>query len=198
VRGVAFFLLFLLALLTIALHRSARPAAARPGDLRLSTIASELARRDVQVRCEGKGGALTSVDGESGRTMFVDGKPADESLLQEGICETLHRYSQLTKAGSECLLPCDGSALETAWSLNALAHESYHLAGIRDEARTECYALQAIEFVARRLGATPEQARQLATFAFAELPRRMPREYTTPECRNGGNYDLRPASPIWP
>ena len=197
-RAAAFFLLFLFALLTVALHRAASPAAAKPGDLRLSSIASELARRHVVVHCEGAGDNLTGVDGESGRTMFIDGQPADETFLLVGICERLHSYSQLTKTGADCPLPCDGSTLETAWSLNALAHESYHLAGVRNEARTECYALQAIDFVAQRLGASAEQARQLAQFAFAELPARMPAEYTAPECHNGGEYDLRPGDPAWP
>jgi hypothetical protein len=197
-RLTAAFLLFLFALLTLALRHAAEPAAAQPPDLHLTTIASELARRHVSVLCEGAGGDLTGVDGTSGTTEFIDGKPAADTVLQKGICETLHNYSRLTKQGVECLLPCDGSALETAWSLNALAHESYHLAGVRNEARTECYALQAIDFVALRLGATAEQARQLAAFSFAELPSRMPAAYTSPACHDGGAYDLKPSDPLWP
>jgi hypothetical protein len=196
VRTLAFFLLLVFALLTFALHRSAGTAAAKPGDLRLSAIASELARRQVTIRCEGTSGNLTGVDGESGRTEFINGKPASVSFLQEGICRELHQYSRETKTAG-CLLAC-GAPVQLAWSLNALAHESYHLAGVRNEARTECYALQAIDFVARRLGASPEQARALATFAFGQLPRRMPPEYSSPECRNGGRLDLLPNNPVWP
>jgi hypothetical protein len=70
--------------------------------------------------------------------------------------------------------------------------------GVRNEARTECYALQAIDYVAQRLGASDQQAHQLATFAFAELPEGMPAEYSSPACRDGGAYDLRPDSPAWP
>lgn len=197
-RLVAFFLLFLLALVTFALRHAAEPAAAKPSDLRLSVIATEIAQRHVSVHCEGAGGDLTSVDGTSGTTEFVNGKPADQTVLQEGVCETLHNYSRLTKRGLDCPLPCDGSALETAWSLNALAHESYHLAGVRNEAQTECYALQAIDFVALRLGASQEQARQLAIFSFAQLPPRMPAAYSGPECRDHGAWDLRPNDPTWP
>jgi hypothetical protein len=196
VRTVALFLLFLLALLTFALHRAASPAAARPGDLGLSTIASELARRNVTIRCEGVSGNLTGVDGESGRTEFVNGKPESVSYLQEGICQLLHRYSRETKSGT-CSLACE-EPLQLAWSLNALAHESYHLAGVRNEAQTECYALQAIDFVALRLGASQGEARNLAAFAFEQLPSRMPPAYSSPECRNGGAYDLRPDDPVWP
>ena len=45
---------------------------------------------------------------------------------------------------------------------------------MRNEAQTECYALQAIDFVARRLGASSEQGRALAAFSFDQLPSRMP------------------------
>jgi hypothetical protein len=198
VRSVAFFLLFLFALLTYALHRETNPAQASSADLGLSHIASEIARRDVKVRCEGATGEIIGVDGQSGRTMFVDGKPDNQTFLLEGICERLHTYSRLTKSDPECLLPCDGSTLETAWSLNALAHESYHLAGVRDEARTECYALQAIDFVAQKLGANEAQGRQLAVFSYNELPQQMPDAYTSPECRDGGAYDLKPNDRTWP
>jgi hypothetical protein len=196
VRTLALLLLAVLALLTFTLHRAAGQADAPPGDLRLSTIASELAKRKVSIRCEGSG-SLMRVDGESGRTTFVNGKPGKTSFLQAGVCATLHGYSRELKAGFDCLLPC-ARPLEVAWSLNTLAHESYHLAGVRNEAETECYALQAIDFAARRLGATPEQARALASFAFQELPGRMPPVYSSPECRDGGRYDLRPGDPVWP
>jgi hypothetical protein len=196
VRALALFLLALLTVLTVLLHRGA-VAAARPGDLRLSGIASELARRHVTVRCEGLSGALTGARGESGRTEFVGGKPASVAFLQEGICQTLHAYTRALKTGPSCLLPCE-QPLEIAWSVNTLAHESYHLAGVRNETQTQCYALQAIDFVARRLGASRGQAQALAAFAFDQLPRRMPPEYSSPECHDGERYDLRPATAVWP
>ncbi|TML40781.1 MAG: hypothetical protein E6G25_02965 [Actinobacteria bacterium] len=195
-RSLALVLLALLTVLTVLLHRGAS-AAAKPGDLRLSGIASELARRHVTIRCEGLSGALTGAGGESGRTEFVDGKPVSVSYLQEGVCQTLHSYARSLRAGPGCLLPCE-RPLEIAWSLNTLAHESYHLAGVRNEAATECYALQAIDFVARRLGASPDQGRALAAFSFDQLPRRMPPEYSSPECRDGGRLDLHPGDPSGP
>jgi hypothetical protein len=196
VRSLALVLLALLTVLTVLLHRS-DVAAARPGDLRLSAIASELARRPVTIRCEGLSGALTGARGESGRTAFIGGKPVSVSYLQEGICQTLHAYTRALKAGPSCLLPC-AAPLELAWSLNTLAHESYHLGGVRNEAQTQCYALQAIDYVARRLGASPDQAQALASFSSEQLPRRMPPEYSSPECHDRGRYDLRPNSAVWP
>jgi hypothetical protein len=195
-RSLAFFLLALLTLLTVALHHGAA-AAAKGGDLRLSRIASELARRPVTIHCEGVSGALTGPRGESGRTEFLGDKPVSASYLQAGICQTLHAYARALSAGETCLLPCE-QPLEIAWSLNTLAHESYHLAGVRHEAETECYALQAIDFVAHRLGASDPQARAMAAFAFEQLPQRMPPQYSSPKCHDGGEYDLRPDDPLWP
>jgi hypothetical protein len=196
VRSAALILLTLLTILTVLLHHGAA-AAAKPGDLRLSRIASELARRHVTIRCEGLSGALTGARGESGRTEFIGSSPVSVSYLQEGICQTLHSYARALKAGSSCFLPCR-NPLEIAWSLNTLAHESYHLAGVRNEAQTECYALQAIDFVARRLGASPEQRRALGAFSFDQLPGRMPAEYSSPECHDGHRFDLHPDDPAWP
>ena len=177
-RSLAFALLALLAVLTLLLHRAA-VASAKRGDPQLSAIAGELAGRQVTIRCEGLSGALTGPRGESGRTEFIGDKPVSVSYLQEGICQTLHAYARSRK---DCLLPCE-QPLGVAWSLNTLAHESYHLAGIRDEARTECAALRAIGFVAHSLGASPQQARALSAYSFAQLPGRMPAEYSASPCR---------------
>jgi hypothetical protein len=176
-RSLTFALLALLALLTVLLHRAA-VATAKPGDPQLSAIAGELSDRQVTIRCEGLSGALMGPRGESGRTEFIGDKPASVSYLREGICQTLHAY---TRSRKDCLLPCE-QPLDVAWSLNTLAHESYHLAGIRNEARTECAALRAIGFVAHSLGASPRQARALSAYSFAELPRRMPAEYSSLAC----------------
>ena len=163
-------------------HAQARPAPHARGDLRLSTIASELARRPVTIRCTGPRGQLLNAAGESGQVEFLDGKPGDVATIERGVCETLHAYSRETKRAGACLLPCAARPLDVAWSLNALAHESYHLAGIRNEALTQCHALDAIPFVARRLGAAPAQALALGAYARAQLPDRMPAEYFPRGC----------------
>jgi hypothetical protein len=186
--------------LVFLLGRHTGDSARRPApDLGLSTIASEVAARPVQIQCEGGRKTLMNANGESGSVGFLrNGRAQDFAVLEGGICATLHTFSQSTKRGEICLLPCRGSTLQIAWSLNALAHEAYHLAGVRDEASTECYALQAISFVAQRLGATVPQGNAIAHYAYANLPPRMPKEYRSPECRNGGKLDLRPRDPDWP
>jgi hypothetical protein len=192
-RSLAFVLLAVLTVVTVALHHGAA-AAAKGGDLRLSRIASELARRPVTIRCEGASGALTGPGGESGRTGFIDDKPVSTSYLQTGICETLHVYARSLKA---CLLPCR-QPLESAWSLNTLAHESYHLAGVRNEAETECYALQNTAFVAERLGVPTQAAKDLQAWLYERGYPNEPTEYQSPKCYDGGPLDLRPQQTLFP
>ena len=181
-------------------HHSAAPA--QPighTDLRLSSIATELAQRPVQIHCRPNLGRLVSRTGESGSVGFdTRGRPADFAEVADGICSTLHAYSRATHAGDHCLLPCQTVPFDVAWSMNTLAHESYHLAGIRNEAQTQCYATQAVDFVARRLGASPDQARALALLAATRILASMPPEYSSPKCRDGGPYDLHPFSSDWP
>ena len=189
VRALVVLMLGVAVLLLVALRETQSSASPQPSDIRLARIASSIAHRPVQIHCEGRVGVLVGPDGESGSVEFVNGKPGNAAVLQEGVCETLHRYSRAVERRS-CLLPCDGSALPVAWSLNALAHEAYHLAGVRSEAQTECYALQTVDYVAQQLGASPEQARRVASFAGREVLARMPRDYHSPACREGGAFDL--------
>ena len=79
-----------------------------------------------------------------------------------------------------------------------LAHESWHLRGILDEARTQCYAVQTAETVARSLGVAADDARAIAVRVAADDARAPAGEYHSADCRPGGLYDLRPDTPDWP
>jgi hypothetical protein len=152
---------------------------------RLGAVASEVARRPVKVHCQGETGALLDVGPELGTVQFdADGHPADRTDLKQAACGWLAK------------LPL-GSVAHAATAVEVLAHESYHLAGYRDEATAECYALQTIPFVAERLGATPRQVRTWAAYSFARYPS-LPEEYVSSACVPGGTLDLRSPSSIWP
>jgi hypothetical protein len=85
-----------------------------------------------------------------------------------------------------------------AWAVAALAHEAYHVAGIRDEAVAECYGMQSIARAARLLGRSDADARSL-TFRYLKVWRSgLPSSYRSPECRSGGLLDLDPDSREWP
>lgn len=78
-----------------------------------------------------------------------------------------------------------------------LAHEAYHTAGVRNEAQTNCYAIQAMAWTALRLGASEDAARRLA-LAMAALAPFQRDGYATDECRAGSRFDLHPETPDFP
>jgi hypothetical protein len=159
---------------------------ARAQEDRLGEVASEIARRDVRVRCQSAVGAALDVTWEDGSVWFdAEGKPADVTDLKRHVCKTLAAF------------PGRRDAEETVRALNTLAHESWHLAGVRNEAAAQCYAVQSIEFTARRLGADDARARRLALAFVATQYDRMPPAYRSEECRDGGELDLRRDSPVW-
>jgi hypothetical protein len=153
-------------------------------EARLAAVASEIAGREVEVHCPGALEQLTDISPNAGSVHFgADGQPANYMELNRETCSALE----------------DMSAYEAKVSkaLHVLAHESWHLAGIQDEAKADCYALQRVELAALRLGAAPADAQALARRAYVDRQETAPAEYRTYECRNNGALDLSP-SPNWP
>lgn len=157
---------------------------------RLSQVASTLAMRHVGVECQGTAASLVDIGAELGTVQFgPDGEPAGNTDLTHGVCNHLASYLDGHQA-----LP---SASEII-AVQVLAHESYHLFGIIDEARTECMSIQNTARAAEMLGATPTQARSLAKRYWTEFYPRLPAEYQSNECRDGGSLDRHPATADWP
>ena len=88
--------------------------------------------------------------------------------------------------------------LDAVDGIVTLAHESWHLRGVVNEARTQCYAIQTDGDVALKLGVTPADAGVIALRVAADDAVAPPGEYHSAECRPGGKYDLRPRTPDWP
>jgi hypothetical protein len=83
-------------------------------------------------------------------------------------------------------------------AVDVLAHESWHLSGVIDEAVTECRSLQTIAWTAQQLGATAEQGRAMARAQFDGAYRDMPEAYRSGDCMDGGELDLRPDDARFP
>jgi hypothetical protein len=155
-----------------------------------SEVATTIAGRDVSIECQRFGGALLDPTAEAGYVQFdADGSPSDTGRLERDACNNLRDYLH----GDKSTPP-----LEQVIAAQVLAHESYHLAGVRDEARTECSAVQRLDDVAMMLGATPEQARSLAKRYFAEVYPNMPSSYRSGDCVDDGDWDAAPDDPEWP
>lgn len=170
---------------------------------RLAAIAGEIARRPVSIHCQGAVGEAIDVTAESGSVEFdARGRPADIADIKRKVCQRLQDFpTARTSAKFVCLdapSSCDASVVNDAIALDVLAHESWHLEGNENEAVTECYAVQTVGFVATKLGSDDVQARGLARLVHLFVYPRMPDEYRSSECRDGGALDLRPDSSAWP
>jgi hypothetical protein len=156
--------------------------------------------RQVAVRCGNTGVPDPNV---LGATPMQNDHAFDYFLMRPAECTYLTWFHQAPKrwdprtcARSDCRYVGN-----ITWALETVAHESYHLLGYTNEAQVDCYGMQSIWFVAARLGASVAEAQAFgALFAqhFYPLRRTETPTYWSPQCRDGGAYDLRPASHGWP
>ena len=168
---------------------------------RLAVVASEVALRDVGVSCPGFFARLVEITPNAGWVEFDEhGLPADETSLSAATCRSLERVWRGQQGSFRCLLEggCDRETLAAVSGIVTLAHESWHLRGITNEAQTQCYAVQTTETVALGLGLGPVDARAIATRVARDDARAPAGEYHSPECRPGGPWDLRPETDDWP
>ena len=156
---------------------------------RFTAEAARIAGREVRVYCD-DAYSFTGVGSDAAGVAFISRRL---SYLEPTICRSLYRIAFEEKLG-----PRD----EAAFAISVLAHEATHLRGIRNEAETECYALQEGVALGRRLGLDPgtarslmeaQRVRDLSDASVARLDYRLPEE-----CKNGGELDLRPSDPRFP
>jgi hypothetical protein len=168
-------------------------------------VAARLTRRKVEIRCGALGvpGAGWP-DGVSGITLFVGSHPAGYAILLPQVCAQLYAFRLDPKAWDPSACTSQDNCVkvaEAAFALATVTHESYHLLGYRNEAQVECYGMQSIWYAATRLGASAAEGQRLAQFYATQIyPHRRVATpaYWSPECRDGGKYDLRPGSHSWP
>ena len=93
----------------------------------------------------------------------ADGRPADETRLSETTCAELDALAE-GRRGKElaCIgrtaIACGPRGTEVTLAVDVLAHESFHLRGIIDEAETECRSLQAMAWTASGSAPRPSRA----------------------------------------
>ena len=154
---------------------------------RFSQEASVIAGKAVRVRCDESGqyvGAVQHADGVA----TIGG---DLTYLTPERCLDLYR------------LAFDGevTSSQTGRAIAVLAHEAWHLRGVRDEGVVECYAFQSGVELGRRLGLPEDAARRLMRRQLVENAGRSgtAAEYLVPpDCRNNGALDLGPEDPRFP
>jgi len=170
----------------------------RGNERRLGAIASQIAGREVRVSCPGPVGRLIGWDIVEGSVRFsADGKPADETKIREQSCAELDALAEGRRGQElECIgrtaIACGRHGRETVMAVDVLAHESWHLRGVIDEAETECRSLQTLGWTAQQLGASAAQGRAMALAQYTGGYQEMPDRYRTGACAEGGALDLRP------
>jgi hypothetical protein len=175
-------------------YRHHEPAtAATAQEAFLGTVASEIAGRSVSVRCADLGDGAAEEPG--GRVGFVGTKPLDYAELRPDVCRRLLVLQRTPSPPQTCSYGmtdpvCGRWVDDAAEALTVLAHESYHLHGVRDEAATECYAHQWVRDVAMEFRVSARVADALADYAYTVQYPRMPDDYRSAECRAGGALDL--------
>jgi hypothetical protein len=163
-------------------------------------VTARLTGHNASVRCGSLG---TSNPRVLGVTPLLDRHSFDYYLMRPAECtylawfhEAPARWDPRSCVGTDC-----NSVGDVAMALAVVAHESYHVLGYSNEAQVECYGMQSIWYVANKLGATVAESQALGTlYATRMYPGRRTSTptYWSAECRDGGRYDLRPASHGWP
>jgi len=166
------------------------PAAERArAERRFTAEAARIAGHAVTVRCDDSY-AFTGVGSDAAGVAFI---PRRLAYLEPTICRSLYRIAFEHHLGARD---------DAAFAITVLAHEATHLRGVRNEADTECYALQEGVGLGRRLGLDAGTAEalmraqrdsDLSDASIQRLDYRLP-----PGCRNGGSLDLRPGDPTFP
>jgi len=148
----------------------------------LSSEATRIAGHPAEIACDTSGASVGVVQ-EADGVAFVGGRHA---FLTPAICNTLYQLASKRRVQSFS---------QTGRAIAVLAHESWHLHGIRNEGLANCYGFQSGVEVAVRLGLSREKARalmreQLTTNAADSSGH--PAYLVPPGCRDGGPYDLHP------
>lgn len=104
---------------------------------------------------------------------YVDWEHPDVAVMKWEQCEQLFKWMNSDKNN-----PTEAEI----FAVHILTHETVHVAGNRDEANTECMAVENDSAMAQLLGATPAQGNALAAFYFNNIWPHMPADYQLAGC----------------
>ena len=131
---------------------------------RLEPIAAGISGRPDTVNCQSFWGGLIDAQAREGEVFFnAAGVPESKLFLTRPTCQRLRKFAGHSHHGElDCLAAIDWTAAEplpfdsecyararrTIYAVLILAHESYHTAGVADEAAANCFAIQAMAWTA--------------------------------------------------
>jgi hypothetical protein len=134
-----------------------------------------------------RGGEETSLKG-------IADDARDRIDLEPGVCAALGRYLRRVRPP-----PLTYQNFELAEALVVLTHQAEHLKSpSTSEPEVECYAVQHVRPLVRAAGWDEEFATEIALHAWEISYERLPPQFRTPACRDGGPLDRHPGSSAWP
>jgi hypothetical protein len=182
------------------LPRAGGPSRKSRIDPLYSLVATPIARRPVEIRCWSEADwdkvlaefnawepGFADPSGFVGSTSF-----GDSANLGPSTCELLDQLAYRKE------YPGGSDQDDLASAVQILSHEIQHLVANGTEAETECYGLQALERVARGLGAAASYARELALRFWQYGYPTHDAVYHTQLCQDGRPLDAHPQSSRWP
>jgi hypothetical protein len=114
--------------------------------------------------------------------------------LDPSVCAALRWYLRRMRPAA-----LSYENFELAEGLMVLTHQAEHLkAPTASEAEVECDAVQHVRPLARANGWDAKYASKLALQAWELSYERLPPEFRSPACRDGGPLDRNPRSSAWP
>jgi hypothetical protein len=152
---------------------------------RAAAVASEATGRAIRVRCPGPIRRRMLYEITEGSVRFdADGVPSDDTRLSARTCDGLRIVlDHAATLRFACLATgCGGAEARAAEALAVLTHETMHLRGTMDEARTECLARAHVAWVAERLGVAPEAAQAVARWQATTWQVMLPDQYRGGVC----------------
>jgi hypothetical protein len=167
---------------------------------RFGEVASSLAGKRIEVRCwsgpdwvrllrEEKAFTKHRIDDDTLGFAGIDGARVNFAPdVCDGLVALAYRRARPTSGAARFRL---------AAAVVTLAHEPQHSKGVAVEAQAECDAIQLAAETARRLGVDAGYARGLAQLYWEHYDLELP-VYRSTKCRDGGPYDLRSETSIWP
>jgi hypothetical protein len=134
-----------------------------------------------------RGGEETSLKG-------VADSAGNRIDLDPGVCDALRWYLRRMRPAS-----LSYENFELAEGLMVLTHQAEHIkAPTASEAEVECAAVQHVRPLARANGWGATYASKLASQAWELSYQRLPPDFRSPECRDGGRLDRNRRSSVWP
>jgi hypothetical protein len=158
-------------------------------ETRLGQVASQLAGVKATVHCQSGTAMWVDAGNELGYVKWgSNGVPEHATLIKMEQCGLLASY---LKGGR------DHPSLNEITAVHVLTHESMHMAGITNEAKAECAAVQRDYRTATLLGATDQQATFLAHAYWHGVYPYMPDDYRSADCTAAGAMDEQLPNPPW-